>query len=115
MYVKNTLTNIELNQEINSKTIASIGLILSIIAFLILAFCTLRILTLDPSFETTSKMVFRVNNYLKKDYIFFIKIIILLLSSGGLILGLISIIRIQKIGWIAILLSLLSFIICFIN
>ena len=109
------LTNIELNQEINSKTIASIGLTLSIIAFLMLAYCALRILTLDPTFETTSKIVFSVKNYLKNDYMFFIKIIILLLSSGGLILGLISIIRTQKVGWIAILLSLLSFIICFIN
>ena len=99
----------EYRQEISSKTIVLIGvfLVITTLALTIYSMVLINRLELD---EDIGSLAQKMKIHLASDTYSILNVMALILSSVSIIIGFISILRSQNIGWLLMLISMVCFI-----
>lgn len=108
----NTLKYIEFKEQLTSKSVAVIGLCLAIFTIGFTIYNLLYISHLYASKYKTyiGELSQKVELYLLNDISITLNTIILILSTASLILGMITVLRLRKIGWLVMVIGLICFI-----
>jgi hypothetical protein len=107
-----TLKYIKFKEQLATKTIAVIGVCLSIFT---IGFTIYNLLYISHLYALKYKSYIgelsqKVEIYLLNNISFILIIIVFILSTASLIMGLISVLRSQKIGWLVMIVGVICFI-----